>query len=434
MFNGKVSEQMITVAKQIENANNAICQNIKSLVDQRALLSQNVLSQLRNLVEGTAVLLHKGSSDAEFTYEAIQPALDFIKGKAKYSFLGRFHKLLQKIASHYTLDGDASERLMLKYYEYLYRIRGLLSQFSISSLKNLESFPIDLDPSLREYHEMIAEKIESSQSTPLENLDRDRYYIQKTRPFFVRGRIYYEVTLCRAVNKVSKFDRIIAFTLIDMTDKYSAMLLLQKGTIKVLGHEMPITIVRHWEISIRPCEFDNYARILGIIISTRTNSTEYQFLMRWLTNSAESLVDLIEMPGYRYTPLREAGTKDNVTKLLLFPIFDEVRRLVQSNSPGQNVLKYLAVRMHNQTLKLAYSSEACKLLSGLRLAFGCIPFDSMPLCTSLPGHNPRFWDLVESIDITNRKHELLARRVKNNIEHHGILYTPAKELEEFGEV
>ena len=55
---------------------------------------------------------------------------------------------------------------------------------------------------------------------------RERYYIHKTRPFFVGGRIYYEVTFYRAVNKVSKFDRIIAFTDIDMTDKYSAMLTL----------------------------------------------------------------------------------------------------------------------------------------------------------------------------------------------------------------
>jgi hypothetical protein len=52
--------------------------------------------------------------------------------------------------------------------------------------------------------------------------ERDRYYIHKTRPFFVGGRIYYEATFFRAVNKVSKFDRVIAFTNIDMTDKYSA--------------------------------------------------------------------------------------------------------------------------------------------------------------------------------------------------------------------
>ena len=73
-------------------------------------------------------------------------------------------------------------------------------------------------------------------------------------------------------------------------------------------------------------------------------------------------------------------------------------------------------------------------LSGLNLQYGCIPFDTMPLCTSLPGHNPRYWDLVESLDATGRNHELLARRVRNNVERHGILYTPVADVEEFGDV
>ena len=43
---------MTTVGEQIHSADEAICRNIDSLIDQRALLSQNVLAQLRNLVEG----------------------------------------------------------------------------------------------------------------------------------------------------------------------------------------------------------------------------------------------------------------------------------------------------------------------------------------------------------------------------------------------
>lgn len=48
---------MTTVSKQIQSADEAICRNIESLADQRALLAQNILSQLRNLVEGVAVRL-----------------------------------------------------------------------------------------------------------------------------------------------------------------------------------------------------------------------------------------------------------------------------------------------------------------------------------------------------------------------------------------
>ncbi|MGS0518475.1 hypothetical protein ACQR5T_08140 [Xanthomonas oryzae pv. oryzicola] len=66
---------MATVAEQIRSTNAAICQNIDSLAAQRPLLSQNVLAQLRNLVEGVLVRLHLGTNDAEFSYDAIKPAL-----------------------------------------------------------------------------------------------------------------------------------------------------------------------------------------------------------------------------------------------------------------------------------------------------------------------------------------------------------------------
>lgn len=431
---------MTTVGEQIQSADEAICQNIESLADQRTLLSQNVLAQLRNLVEGVAVRLHAGRSDAEFTYAAVKPGLDFVRANAKLNFLGKFHNLIQASASHYTLDGDASERLMLKYYEYLHRIRSLLKDsVGIVVLANLEAFPVDLDPSLREYHEKIAARIDLARPTPLppDSRARDRYYIHKTSPFFVRGRIFYEVTFYRAVNKVSKFDRIIAFTDIDMTDEYAAMLTLQSDSIEVLGQTMPITIIREWEVSIRPCEFDNFARLLGVATKARTNSAEYRYLMRWLTVGSGSLLDLIDMSDEKYATVKmaakTAGTT-GVTKQHIFPVLDEARRVVRSGVPGHNVLRYLMLRMHNQVLKPQYSWESCGRLSGLNLQYGCIPFDQMPFCTSLPGHNPRYWDLVASVDATGRAHELLARRVTNNVERLGILYTPMSDLESFGDV
>jgi hypothetical protein len=425
---------MTTVREQIQNADESICRNIELLADQRALLSQNILSHLRNLVEGVAVRLHTGSPDAEFKYADIESGLAFVKSKARFNFLGKFHKLIQKSASHYTLNGDASERLMLKYYEYLYRIRSLLQDnCGVKVLANLEDFPVDLNPSLREYHEKIATRIEAVRSTPPDNSTQDRYYIHKTCPFFLGSRIYYEVTFYRAVNKVSKFDRIIAFTDIDMTDKYAAMLTLKRDSIEVLGQTMPITIIREWEVSIRPCEFDNFARLLGITINVRTKSEEYRYLMRRLTAGSGSLLDLVEMPDDKYAMVRVAGTAD-VTKPQIFTILDEACRIARSASPGHNILRYLMLRMHNQILKPQYYRGGCDHLSGMKFQYGCIPFDTMPFCTSLPGHNPRYWDLVESLDATGRNHELLVRRVQNNVESHGVLYTPVVDLKEFGDV
>ena len=425
---------MTTVSEQIQNTDEAICRNIESLADQRALLSQNVLSQLRNLVEGVAVLLHTGSPDAEFKYIAIDPGLDFVKKKARFNFLSKFHKLIQKSASHYTLDGDASERLMLKYYEYLHRIRSLLQdECGIPVLASLEVFPVDLDPSLREYHVKIGTRIEAVRSIRQDQNSKARYYIHKTRPFFVGKRIYYEVTFYRAVNRVSKFDRLIAFTDIDITDKYAALLTLRQDSIEVLDQTMPITIIREWEVSIRPCEFDNFAHLLGIGLKVRTNGPEYRYLMLELTAGSGSLLDLLDLPDDKYVIVRTEGTA-SVANPQIFPVLDKVRHIVRTGAAGCNILRYLMLRMHNQILKPQYYREGCNHLSGMRLKFGCIPFDTMPFCTSLPGHNPRYWDLAESLDVTGRPHELLARRVVNNVERHGILYTSVDDLEEFGDI
>jgi hypothetical protein len=423
-----------TVDQQITSAAYAISSNIAALGHDRALLAQNILSQLRNLVEGTAVRLHAGRGDVEFKYDLVGGAIAHVAGHGRLNFVSRFHKLLQISASHYTLGGDPSERLMLKYYDYLLRIRDLASaQFGLIILGNLEDFPVDLDPSLREYHQKIAERIVAVQAEPLMDPRKDRYYIHAVRPFYTDGHIYYEVTFYNAVNRVSKFDRIIGFTDIDISDKYAANLVLEGDSIGVLGQTMPITIIRSWEVSIRPCEFDNLARIFGEHFKTSTGSSEYRSLMQYLTRTSSSLLDIVDMGDARYAALKAwATTKSQQPRL--FPVLDKARALLHAKSPGANVIRYLLLRMNNEIIKRQYRFEPCGVLSDLNLEFGCRPFDLMPFCTSLVGHNPRFADLVECIAISGRTHELLARRVKVNVQDRGMLYTPVADVVPLGDI
>lgn len=425
---------MTSVDAQIRSASDAISANITALSDNRALLSQNLLAHLRNLVESIAVRLHSNDGATEYRYAAIDPAMAFVRTRGDFNFLGRFHRLLQASSSHYTLEGDASERLMLKYYEYLIRIRNLVqASCGIEILANLESFPVDIDPSLSEYHQKIAARIEAVRSLPADLAARSRYYIHKAKPFFTDGRIYYEVTFFGAGNTVSKFDRIIAFTDIDMTDKYAANLTLHGDSIDVLGQKMPITIIRAWEVSIRPCEFNNFARIFDQSTRVGTGSSEYRNLMHYLTVTASSLLDLVDMADAQYLQIRAAVTQ-RAQKPLIFPVLDKARRMLRDRIAGHNVLRYLMLQMNNRIIKQQFDPKKCVLLSELRLSASCKPFDDMPFCTSLRGHNPRFVDLVECLDLSERLHELLARRVKNNVESRGMIYTPVAELEDLGSV
>lgn len=425
---------MSTVDEQISNAAGAISSNIATLSHNRALLAQNILSQLRNLVEGVMVRLHAGRGDVEFQYASVGPALSHVGANGKLNFLKRFHKLVQISASHYTMGGDPSERLMLKYYDYLLRIRDLAStRLNLAILANLEDFPVDLDPSLREYHQKIAERIVAARALPSSQAPKARYYIHTVRPFYWNGYIYYEVTFYNAVNKVSKFDRIIGFTDIDIADKYAVNLTLESDSIHVLGQTMPITIIREWEVSIRPCEFDNYARILGQSIKVSSGNSEYRLLMQYLTGTSSGLLDLVDMEDAQYEQVKAWATQ-RARQSQIFPMLDLGRQMIRAKIPGYNVLRYLMLRMNNQIIKLQYAPVDCGVLSNLRLEYGCKPFDSMPFCTSLYGHNPRFADLAESLDASSRTHELLARRVKINVEDQGMLYTPVADLEDLGDV
>ncbi|MFF3503789.1 ATP-dependent RecD-like DNA helicase [Streptomyces sp. NPDC003247] len=427
---------MATVEQQVKSADDVICRNLANPVGDRGFLSQNVLGQLRNLVEGLAVWAHLNDRSAEFHYNQVGPALDAVKALAKIRLLSRFHGLLQASVSHYTLDRDPSERLMLKYYEYLLRTRNLAKdQLGITILANIEQFPIDLDPSLREYYEKIAACIEQEKTRLSSSPRHERYYIHSSRPFFIAGRIYYEVTFHLAHNRTSKFDRIIGFTDIDVTDKYAASLELASDTIEVLGKKMPITLIRSWEVSIRPCEFDNFARLFNASHGEVSRShSEYRNLMRYLTTTRSSLLDLMDMTDAAYGSLRSWALVGTQRDEVIFPVLDRARSLIRNNRPGSRLLRYLMLRMNNRIIKAQFDVDQCSALSGLRVSWGCKPFDTMPFCTSPRGHNPRFGDLAESLDARTRPHELLARRVRSNVEQHGVIYTPAAELEDLGDL
>lgn len=85
-------------------------------------------------------------------------------------------------------------------------------------------------------------------------------------------------------------------------------------------------------------------------------------------------------------------------------------------------------------IKGQWQTVANDNLSGLYFQNGCIPFDKMPFISSLIGHNPRLGDLFACIPSKNRKHELLARYVRNNTEIKGQLFTTVRDITGFDEI
>lgn len=421
----KVDAAILTIDK-------VICANISRFDDsERGLLSQNILAQLRNFVEHIALKAEHGTNEIEITYENICQANVFVRSRGNLRFLCRFHDFLQITASHYTLDPENSERLMLKYYEYLIRIKSLLKNaFGLEVLHNIGDFPIVLDPALKEYYEKIVEAMNRRKPTRVKSSYTDRYYIQKIKPFFVNHEVYYEVTFTTANERASKFDRIIAFTRADISPNYAVKFTVSNDEIEVLGKRMPIQIIDNWEVSIRPCELDNFASIFGKHRKIGGGTIEYRELMGFLTDSGQSLVELINSPDAIYDSIKGYITH-KARSSSIFDVIDKCRYFAMTDSPGSNVIKYLLYKLNNKVIKRQYQYKECERLSNLNLNWGCIPFDEMPFATSLINHNPRLFDLFDSLPSVNREHELFARHIKNNIEIHGQLYTLRKDIAGF---
>lgn len=424
---------MLRIDRTILDASGVICDNIAQFGStERGLLSQNILGHIRNFVEYIAIKVFSNGEDVNpHDYSLNVEALKDMQRRGDLRFLYKFHELLQKSVSHYTVDKDGSERLMLKYYEHLLKIKLYLKQtYNLDVLENLEDFPLDTDTELSDYYTKIAERIESPSRLSYAVTYDDRYYVQKVKPFFINQKIYYEVTFTAATANTSKFDRVIAFTHHEIIDNYAIKFSIHNDIIRILDKDMSILIIDDYEVSIRPCEWDNLSEIFGPRIEHSTNSIEYRELMRFLSTVKMPLTELVSSDQDYYDSIKNYITSQTKS-IKIYELLDQCREILLSDKAGSNVLRYLLYKMNNRIIKRQCGRERCEGLSNLYLNYGCMPFDRMPYCTSLCQHNPRIYDLFNSIPVSGHEHELFARSIKNNTEIEGKLFTPKSEIEGF---
>lgn len=427
-----------SVDKKIYEANSYLERNIdKFKSDDRGFLSQNILAGLRTFVEYIAFKIYLDGKTETTVYNnnTVRNALDYIKARGNIKFIERFHYYLQISKSHYIEDDDGAERLMLKYYKYLILIKEyLIAKYNIEILKNIEEFPINLDTTFKEYYEKIAEVIKRIKINTYEKFKGDKYYVQKIKPFFIKGKIYYEVTLSPANDKCNKYDRIIAFTRLNIAENYAIKLSIIKSKINIFGKDMDINIINNWSIAIRACEIKNFYRIFGIEKNYQGSDKEYWAVMNLLTHKNYTLLDLATMKDIYYNSIKQEVKFESGTKTTILNLIDLCRFYIKNNQKGNITLRYLLYTCNNKIIKDQLGDKSCFKLSNLYLNFGCIPFEEMPYASSLIRHNPSRYSLLEAIPIEGREDELLASYIRKNTERNNKLYTSLEEVKSFGDI
>lgn len=421
-MNSKIDGKIIII-------DNSICRHIENIdTYSRGIVSQDVVSDLRHFVEHIIFKVYYGNSDVNIEYETIKKAKDSFNNN-RYVFLKKFHKLLQSAISHYKPSEEDSERLMLKYLEYLLMIRKRMKEdYNFELLRNLEKIPLNIDDDLKEYYNQIASKIDENQFLDEGSESSDRFYIHKIKPFFVNQNIYYEISFSPADDSNTKTDRSIAFTNIQIESNYACKMNFTNSNIEIMGCKMPILIISDWVISIRNCEFDNIIKITEgkILKSGRTEKNE---LCSFMTSKKMNLLDIVLLHDNEYNSTKKILTS-KAKKIVFFDTLDKCRHIIRNKLSGHNVLRYLLFTMNNTIIKNQYYISPNLMLSNLYLKNGVIPFDNIPFAFSLISHNPPMDILSNCLEVEEHTPELLARYVKNNAECRGTLFTRMKDLDD----
>lgn len=426
---------MPTIDETIRKIDAVICRHLENIENSsRGTISQDILEQLTKLVTQSMLRFYTDKKEIAVNEYNISKAIEHCQITPEINSLYKFRKFLEVVTMQYTLDEEGSERLMLKYYHYLLELKNLLSKYyGIEILHNLDKFPLRLDGALQEYYTKISKKI--NQYPILANCEgSNKYYIQKKKSLFVNNRIYYEITFTIVDDRKikSKANRVIAFTKIPITSNYASKFHLVQEYIEILGKTMPIIIIDGWEISIRDCEFQNFASIVeGRKITSPY--AEQKLICDYLTKSRYSLDGLMDFPDSAYNKITNKWRED-LKSYNFISILDRCRRIIRDESPGHNILRYLLYNMNNVIIKNQHDSLQNKNLSKLYLSNGCIQFDSLPFNRSPIGHNPKLGVIFECIPTKDRKPEIFARLIRNNTENKGELFTNNNDIKGYDKI
>ncbi len=409
--------------EQLQQASSAIDDNISALQDNYGLMSQNILAQLRNLVEGIAIALYD-KIKPYYEYNDIGNALRAIDKIKEYKYIFKFYKQLEIVASHYTLDAVNSEHLVYYYFSYLTKIKQTVREkLGIDILKNItQMVRSETTPEYNHYEEILRLSKSNRFSTTV--VEKRRLYVTKQRPIVVNNEVIYESVLSISKTRSNKSDGVLVYSKFELPEHYAIKIKYCKEKIIVNSIAIPITIVTACYHSIYPRELNLLGRILGKSFQINHNSSSYKRLMSILDESYSSLLDIIDDVENYFV-----DSNDPVRALLL-----ECKLYLKTGYSGSVILRYLIHTLNYDILYKQYQNSACEYLSGLHLKFGCIPFDQMPFCTSLIGHNPTITILLECIDYHDREHEFLCRFLQNKASQDNQLYILPEELLNFKNV
>lgn len=417
---------METILSKIKEQNDKIERDISRIgILEDGEICSNIIIKLRTFIEHIATYHYvKVKKLPEVvTQSNITSGIPFIYQNKNLKFISDFHNCLQACASHYVVSEVTSPRLMQKYLPYLFKLKKWINDtYDVDILSNLKSInKINDDNSIEFYKpikELLVRKVYLHNPHPL-----DRYYVNSCHPIIVDDDIIYEITLGIASDYASKFNRFIVFSNEEIPTNYSIRCEFIERKITLSKFATNIKLIQDWCISIRPCEFENFGKILGVDEKIISASNEYSKLMNYL-NQNNTILDLLMLNSQEYNKIK-ADILSSTKEIHLFNIIEKARYYLNTYYSEVNLIKYLAYNLNNRTIKSQKSYNENNI--GLYVKNGVKPFCSLPFAMSLVDHNPSLIDLINIFGAPNED-ELVYRKIRNETEVNNVIYHRLDEI------
>ena len=347
-------------------------------------VSRRIVRDLNDLCYATLIL---NAYKNGYTNVSEKLAWEVSQLRVDTRYLCNFLRGLKYINRRIPKEGQA-ERLMLKYYNYLWEIRRFMREnYNKSILENLEKFPLDLDTVDSEYYEKVAKQIENIDLTK-RNVRVSRYYVHKITPFFVNGERYYEITLQLAGVYSTKYNRVTVYSKMTITRYYSIQIAYTETELELWGIRNNIKVLNDWKVAIDPTCLNKLSKMLMKHTKINRNYQEYVNLMEFLTETGMNLFELINMRKERFSQIynRVFGTTNTHD---FGDVLIQIRREYSKSSckVGKNTIGYAMLHMRDEILEdlLPNKFYPKRISEKLFVSSRCYPFEKNPMIANLVG-------------------------------------------------
>lgn len=394
----------------------------------RVELTEALLKGLRNFVTSVECYVFKTNKNESYPsrYQEIDKANSYCKANSNLNFLSKFYDNLNASVGHQDFVGEYAERLGLKYIYQLIIVKDFLyKQFGIIVLEHLSVFPLDLDDSFQKYYEEILKALNKQDDLTVTR-EKGTYYVQKKKMIYIKNSLFYEYVFTNALDNNCKYDRFIAFSLLNIPTNYAIKAISVFKKITFFNQEISYCIVTDFNVSIRPCEIEKIAKILKVANNYSSKGVDYYRLMDYLKTHSTNLVNIVYKSTDEYNLFKSIVFINKETTIS--KILDSSRDIIISKQVGYKTILYLLYIMNNDVLNKQMPRNRDDSFDNLNLNKGVYAFEKAPFSSGLLNHNPSFVDLINIFDYEEHKTEILAKAITKMSNESSCIYIPKEKI------